>query len=32
MNLFAGQHEDADLENRFVDTVGKGESGMNGEK
>ena len=23
MNLFAGQHEDADLENRFVDTEGR---------
>ena len=27
MNLFAGQPGDADIENRLMDTVGKGEGG-----
>ena len=31
MNLYARKTGDADIEKRFVDTVGEGESGMNGE-
>ena len=31
MNLYARKNGDADIEKRFVDTVGEGESGMNGE-
>ena len=30
-NLLQGRYEDADIENGLVDTMGKGESGMNGE-
>ena len=28
MNLYARKNGDADIEKRFVDTVGEGESGM----